>query len=149
MASIVSSLISSVTSTIGTDTQLPLFPSAATTLVPKLMHSGTDWVGQPYVYTDTSSVALRSQLGQGVLVDNVFGTTLSGPIGIFESLENLHIGAGYWTFNPIQLECIGSSSSIPVPTFVTTTPRILSAAGTVGSSVSLLQAADPTITSLL
>src|SRR5271168_2538570 len=83
--------------------QLQLFPTAAT-IIPKCTHAGTDWVGQPYVYYDQSSVAMRSKLGQGVAVDNVFGVTLSGPLAIFETLDNIHVGGGYWSFNPVQLE---------------------------------------------
>jgi hypothetical protein len=133
---------------ITTNQQLPLFPKP-TDIVSKVMHSGTDWVGQPYLYTDSSSVALRSQLGKGVLVDNVFGTTVTGPFSIFESLENMHINGGYWTINPMQLESIGSSSALPIPWLVPATPRILSSAQTISSSVSTLQSADPTITSVV
>lgn len=126
------------------DVQLPLFAKPGV-LVPKLIHSGTDWVGQPYIFTDESSVALRSKTGQGVLVDNVFGTTISGPIAMFESLENIHFGGGYWTMNPVQIECIGSSSAIPIPTLVPSIPRLLSAASTVSNSVAALKQADPTM----
>jgi hypothetical protein len=123
------------------DQQLPLFARPGT-LVPKLLHSGTDWVGQPYVYTDDSSVALRSKTGQGILVDNIFGTSIQGPISLFESLENIHIAGGYFTINPMQLESIGSSSAIPIPWLVPSVPRLLSAAKTVSNSVSALQGAD-------
>lgn len=129
---------------ISNNQQLPLFAPAGT-LVPKLIHAGQDWVGQPYIYTDDSTVALRSKTGQGIIVDNVFGTTISGPIALFESLENIHFTGGYWTLNPVQIESIGSSASIPVPTLVPSTPRILAAATAVASSVSMLQAADPSI----
>jgi len=126
--------------------QLPLFAPAGT-LIPKLIHSGTDWVGQPYVYTDDNSVALRSKTGQGLLIDNVFGISLSGPLSIFESLENVHFAGGYFTINPVLLEGIGSSAAVPMPFLVPDTPRLLSAASTVSSSVAALQAADPTIPS--
>lgn len=132
------------TPAIANPSQLPLFPTP-TAIVPKCLYAGTDWVGQPYVYLDGSSVALRSQLGQGITSDNVFGVTISGPIGIFETLENMHIGGGYWTFNPVQLESLASSASIPVPTFIPSTPRLLYAAQQVSNSVSMLQAADPSI----
>lgn len=131
---------------ISNNEQLPLFAPVGT-LIPKLLHSGQDWVGQPYVYTDNSSVAIRSKTGQGILIDNVFGTSISGPLSIYESLENVHFGAGYWTINPIQLESIGSSADIPVPFLVNTTPRLLDASQTVSNSVSSLKAADPTIPS--
>lgn len=126
------------------DQQLPLFAKPGA-LVPKLIHAGSDWVGQPYLYTDDSVVALRSKNGQGILVDNVFGTTISGPLAMFESLENIHFAGGYWTLNPTQIESIGSSAAIPVPVLVPSTPRLLSAAKTLKASVSSLQAADPSI----
>lgn len=126
------------------EVQLPLFAPVGT-LVPKLIHSGTDWVGQPYLYTDDSSIALNSKIGQGILVDNVFGTSVSGPLSFFESLENIHFAGGYFTINPVQLECIGSSAAFPVPFLVPSTPRLFAAANTVSSSVSALKAADPTM----
>ncbi|MGC1582149.1 MAG: hypothetical protein WA766_11730 [Candidatus Acidiferrales bacterium] len=124
--------------------QLNLFPTVQT-IIPKCIHSGTDWVGQPYVYLDQSSAAMRSKLGQGVTVDNVFGVTLSGPLGIFENPENIHLGGGYWTLNPVLLESIGSCAAVPVPVLIPDTPRLLSAAQQVSSSVSTLQSADPSI----
>lgn len=124
--------------------QLPLFPTTPV-IIPKCVHAGTDWVGQPYIFMDQAAVAMRSKLGLGIVVDNVFGTTISGPTAIFENLENIHVGAGYWTFNPAQLESIGSSSAIPIPTFVPSTPRLLYAAQQVSNSVSQLQSADPSI----
>lgn len=126
--------------------QLPMFAPPGT-LVPKIIHSGSNWVGQPYVYTDDSSVAVRGADGQGILIDNTFGTTITGPTAFFESLENIHFSGGYWTINPVLIESVGSSAAIPMPFLVPTTPRILSAAQTLSSSVSTLQAADPTITS--
>ena len=129
---------------ITTIVQLPLFAPVGT-LVPKCLHYGTDWVGQPYLFTDDSSVAINSKLGQGILVDNVNGTSISGPTSFFESLENIHFGCGYFTINPVQLESIGSSAAFPVPFLVSSTPRLISAASTVSSSVSALQAADPSI----
>lgn len=131
---------------ISNDQQLPLFARPGT-LVPKLIHSGTDWVGQPYVFTDESSVAIRSKIGQGLLVDNVFGTSIQGPLSLFESLENIHVAGGYFTINPIQLESIGSSSAIPIPWLVPSIPRLLSAAKTVNDSVSSLKSADPSMVS--
>lgn len=124
--------------------QLDLFAKRGT-LIPKLLHSGTDWVGQPYVFTDDSSVALRSKTGQGILVDNVFGTSIQGPISLFESLENIHVGGGYFTINPLQLESIGSSSAIPIPWLVPSTPRLLSAAKSISNSVGALKSADPSM----
>jgi hypothetical protein len=126
--------------------QLPLF-AAPGVLVPKLMHAGSDWTGQPYIYIDDSSVALRSKIGQGIIIDNVFGTGISGPLSVYDSLENVHFGAGYWTLNPLQLEMIGSSAATPMPMLASSTPKLLSAASTVSSSVSMLQAADPNVPS--
>lgn len=127
--------------------QLPLFPTATGALVPKTMHAGTDWVGQPYLFIDSSTVTMRSKFGRGVLVDNVFGTTITGPVGIFESLENIKIGAGYWTVNPTQLHMIGSSAALPMPWLVSSTPGILSSAKTLSNSVSSLKGADSSIQS--
>jgi hypothetical protein len=117
-------------------------------MVPKLMHAGSDWTGQPYVYIDDSSVAIRSKIGQGIIVDDVFGTGISGPLSVYDSLENVHFGAGYWTLNPLQLEMIGSSAATPMPLLASTTPRLLSAASTVSSSVTALKQADPNVPSL-
>lgn len=144
MSSSPGALTNSITNT----EQLPLFAPPGT-LVPKLIHSGIDWVGQPYIYTDNSTVALSSKTGQGVLVDNDFGIALTGPLSIFESLENIHFAGGYFTINPVQLECIGSSAAFPVPFLVNSTPRLLAAAATVSNSVSTLQTADPSIGSSL
>jgi hypothetical protein len=126
------------------DVQLPLFAPPGT-LVPKLIHSGTDWVGQPYIYTDQSTVALRSKTGQGILVDNEFGISMSGQLSIFESLESVHFAGGYFTINPLQLEAIGSSAAFPVPFLIPSLPRLIAAAGTVSNSVSALKAADPSM----
>jgi len=123
---------------ITTNVQLPLFAPTGT-LVPKVIHSGTDWVGQPYLYTDDSSIALNSKIGQGVLVDNDFGISLSGSISIMESLESVHFAGGYFTINPIQLECIGSSAAFPVPFLIPSMPRLLAAAAAVQSSVDTLK----------
>ncbi len=124
--------------------QLPLF-APTDTLVPKLIHAGSDWVGQPYIYTDQSSVAVRGNTGKGILVDNEFGISISGSLSIFESLENIHFAGGYFTVNPIQLEAIGSSAAFPVPFLIPSIPRLVSAAATVKNSVSSLQQADPSI----
>jgi hypothetical protein len=136
-----------MTNSITNTTQLPLFAPPGV-MVPKLMHAGSDWTGQPYVYIDDSSVAIRSKIGQGIIVDDVFGTGISGPLSVYDSLENVHFGAGYWTLNPLQLEMIGSSAATPMPLLASTTPRLLSAASTVSSSVTALKQADPNVPSL-
>lgn len=132
-----------------TNVQLPLFPAPNTNLVPKLLHAGEDWTGQPYVYVDQNSVVVSGTPGQGIISDSDFGLTLTGPTAIFESLENIRFGGGYWTMNPTQLTCIGSSAATPVPLLVNSTPRILSSASTVSNSVSVLQSFDPSITSFV
>lgn len=131
-------------SSITNPVQLPLFAPNGT-LIPKCIHAGTDWVGQPYVYVDEDWAVMYSQIGQGFSADNVFGNTISGPLSIMESLENIHFAGGYFTINPVQLEVIGSSAAFPVPFLVNSTPRLLNAASTVSNSVSSLQAADPSI----
>jgi len=133
-----------MSNSITNDQQLPLYAPEGTP-IPKTLHSGTDWEGQPYLYIDESTVALFSQPGKGIIVDNVFGNTLSGPTAIFEIPENIHFGGGYWAINPLMLQSIGSSAAVPMPWLVPTTPRLLSAAATVNSSVSALQAADPSM----
>lgn len=132
-----------------TDIQLPLFPAPNTSLIPKVLHAGEDWTGQPYVYVDESSIVLCTKPGQGVLADPVYGITLTGPIAFFESLENMKVGGGYWTINPTQLACIGSDAATPFPWLIKSTPRILTAASAVSDSVDVLQSYDPSVSSLV
>jgi hypothetical protein len=136
-----------MTNSITNPVQLPLFAPPGV-LVPKTLYAGGNWTGQPYIYVDDSTVAIRAKIGRGIVVDNVFGTIVSGPLSVYDSLENVHFGAGYWTLNPLQLEMIGSSAATPMPLLAATTPKLLSASSTVAGSVSMLKQADPNIPSL-
>lgn len=119
------------------DTPLPIEPSDH--LMPKLLTSGTAYLGQPYVYIDENSVLVTSKPGQGILVDNVYGTTINGPVALFETLDNMKIGGGYWTINPIQLACIGSSAALPIPWLIPSTPRLLSSSTAIKNAVNTLK----------
>jgi hypothetical protein len=96
-------------------------------LAPKVIHAGDDWVGQPYVLVDSSSVRMNGGLQNGISISDEFGTILQGPISLSESPENISFGGGYWRINPMVTACIGSSAATPVPWLVNDTPEVLKA----------------------
>ena len=100
--------------------------------IPRLLHSGDDWDGQPYVYIDDNGVEVsagKSDRGdKGVSVTSEFGTQITGPMSFAEMPQSIAFGGGYWRMNPLLLTCIGSSAAMPMPVLIYSTPNILKAA---------------------
>ena len=101
--------------------------------IPRLLHSGDEWTGQPYVYCDDEGIEIAagdSDRGdKGITVTSEFGTQITGPMSFAEMPQNMSFGCGYWRLNPMVLTCIGSSAAMPVPMLVYETPNLLKSAG--------------------
>jgi hypothetical protein len=97
--------------------------------VPRLLHSGEEWNGQPYVYVDDSGIDLvagtSERPDQGISVNSDYGTQVTGPFSMSDMPQNIAVANGYYRLNPALLACIGSSSALPIPTLVWGTPKIL------------------------
>jgi hypothetical protein len=99
--------------------------------LPRLLHSGETWEGQPYIFADKTGVEISAGESQrpdvGISVDAQFGTQVVGPFSIADMPQNISFCSGYFRLNPTLLSCIGSSSAMPIPTLVWGTPRVLAA----------------------
>ena len=97
--------------------------------IPRMLHSGDEWTGQPYVYMDAEGVEVsagNSDRGdKGVTVTSEFGTQITGPMSFAEMPQNISMAGGYWRLNPMLLACIGSSAATPIPMLVYDTPNLL------------------------
>lgn len=99
--------------------------------VPKILHSGDDWVGQPYVLAHENGVEISAGKSErhdkGIHVTSEFGTQITGPMSFSEMPQHLSFGCGYWRLNPMHLACIGSQAALPVPVLVYDTPNLIKA----------------------
>jgi hypothetical protein len=110
--------------------------------IPRLLHSGEEWTGQPFIYINDDGVeiaaGLSDQHDKGICVTAEFGTQITGPMSFCDTPQNISMGGGYYVFNPMLLTAIGSSAAMPIPTLVYSTPRVLAAAQDIGSIGTLL-----------
>lgn len=93
----------------------------------KTMYAGDAWEGQPYVSVQEDSILLAASKTAGIAISDKFGVTIGGKLSLATSPDQLQIGGGYWTFNPLILSCVPSTTPTPVPMLVKSTPRLLSA----------------------
>jgi hypothetical protein len=100
-----------------------------TPAIPRMLHSGDDWEGQPYVYLDENGVEMAAGTSdrgdKGITVTSEFGTQITGPMSFAEMPQAISFGGGYWRLNPMALTCIGSSAAMPIPMLVYDTPNLL------------------------
>jgi hypothetical protein len=100
-------------------------------VIPRLLHAGDEWTGQPYVYLDDEGVEIAAgnddRGDKGITVTSEFGTQITGPMSFAEMPQNMSFGGGYWRLNPMVLACIGSSAAMPIPMLVYETPNLLKA----------------------
>jgi hypothetical protein len=99
-----------------------------TPTIPRLLHSGDEWQGQPYLYLDDTMAEIgagtNDRHDKGIAVTSEFGTQITGPMSFSEMPEHISLGGGYWRLNPMLLTCIGSSAALPIPTLVKGTPNL-------------------------
>lgn len=92
---------------------------------PKVFHAGEKYIGQPYLVLTQDDIRLSAGLNNGLTVDNLFGTTIQGPISLSETPDHISVGGGYWRINPLVMTCIGSSAATPVPWLVKSEPNLV------------------------
>lgn len=102
-------------------------------LQPKVVYAGDVWEGQPYVAVLENGINLSASKTSGVALSDKFGVTLSGPISLSTMPDQIQIGGGYWSFNPLLLSCIPSTTPTPVPLLKKTVPRLLKAKDDISS----------------
>lgn len=97
--------------------------------IPRLLHSGEEWVGQPYVYLNPDGVEIvagnSDRPEMGVAVTSEFGTQITGPMSFSEMPQNISLAGGYWRLNPMLLASIGSSAALPIPVLIPATPNLM------------------------
>lgn len=101
----------------------------------KVIYSGPEPLGQPYLIVTEDSVACVGDEKNVVSVNPDYGINLAGRIALAAMPDQISIGGGYWRINPLVLSCIPSTSVTPVPWLMKAEPRITKAQDTVNSSV--------------
>lgn len=96
-------------------------------LQPKTIYAGDAWEGQPYISVTEADIIIAGSKTAGIAISDKFGVTIGGKISLATAPDQLQIGGGYWTFNPLILSCLPSTTPTPIPTLVKATPRLLQA----------------------
>lgn len=109
-------------------------------LQPKTMYAGDAWEGQPYISVLEDSIVISASKTAGIAMSDKFGVTIGGKLSLATSPDQLQIGGGYWTFNPLILSCLPSTTPTPIPMLVKATPRLLQAQPDVKGAVDNLYA---------
>lgn len=106
----------------------------------KTIYAGDAWEGQPYVAVLEDSILLAASKTSGIAISDKFGVTIGGKLSLSTPPDQIQIGGGYWTFNPLILSCLPSTTPTPIPMLVKSTPRLLTAQSDVKGAVDNLYA---------
>jgi hypothetical protein len=108
-------------------------------LQPKIFHAGDNWVGQPYVFVGQDNIGIIGDLNSGIVITPEYGVGIMGHLSLTVSPDQVSFCGGYWSINPLVLASIGSSSAIPIPWLVPSTPQLLQSTDDLQNSVSTMQ----------
>lgn len=112
--------------------------NSSTTLQPKLLYAGDSWTDQPYVAVQGDSINVTVSKDSAIAMSDKFGVTIGGKISFSVMPDQISVGGGYWKFNPLLTSCLSSTTPTPIPVFVKSTPRLLTASSDVQSATSNL-----------
>lgn len=96
-------------------------------LQPKTTYAGDAWEGQPYTSVTQDDIIMAASKTSGIAISDKFGVTIGGKLSLATAPDQIQIGGGYWTFNPLILSCLPSTTPTPIPMLVKSTPRLLMA----------------------
>lgn len=110
-----------------------------TKLQPKVIYAGDSYTDQPYIAVQGDTINVTaSKTNACIALSDKFGITLGGALSFSVMPDQISIGGGYWRFNPLLLSCLASTTPTPVPTFIKSTPRLLTASDDISSANSNL-----------
>lgn len=108
----------------------------AASLQPKTTYAGDAWQGQPYISVTQDDILISGSKTSGIAISDKFGVTIGGKLSLATAPDQIQIGGGYWTFNPLILSCLPSTTPTPIPMLVKSTPRLLQAKSDAEGAVS-------------
>lgn len=112
-------------------------------LQPKTTYAGDAWEGQPYTSITEDSIIIAASKLAGIAISDKFGITLGGKLSLASAPDQIQIGGGYWTFNPLILSCLPSTTPTPIPMLIKSTPRLLQAKGDAeGAVANMISSSD-------
>lgn len=109
-----------------------------TQLQPKATYAGDKWQGQPFTLVDENTITLSADKKVSVAISEEFGINISGKMSFSAMPDQISVGGGYWTINPLVTSNIPSTTPTPVPWLVPATPRLLKAKDDLSSANNLL-----------
>ena len=105
---------------------------------PKMMYAGDILAGQPSVTVTDDGVYLAGSKTNVINVTENYGVYMTGNISLSANPSQIFIGGGYWSFNPLLLSCLPSTSATPIPVLVRTNPPILNSQSSVSDCLSFM-----------
>lgn len=103
-------------------------------LQPKVLYAGDVYQGQPCLVVSQDEINLVGDSNNAIHLDPDFGVLLSGKLSLSALPDEISIGGGYWTLNPMLLSCVPSTTPTPIPVLVKTTPRLFQNSSAISSA---------------
>lgn len=98
---------------------------AISLLQPKILYAGDSWGEQPYTAIQEDSINIVAGPTNSIAMSDKFGTTLGGVLSFLAMPDQISIGGGFWTLNPLLLSCLPSTTPTPISVLVKATPKLL------------------------
>jgi hypothetical protein len=103
-------------------------------LQPKVMYAGDVFNNQPYIITTKDEINIVGDGTNAIHLDPSFGILLSGKqISLSAMPDQISIGGGFWTLNPLLISCVPSTTPTPVPVLIPATPQLLANASAISN----------------
>lgn len=115
-------------------------------LSPKIFYAGdkptgdeSTGIGQPYVVVAEDYVAIVASSGKVLSVNPNYGLSLSGPMALAASPDQVTFAGGYLKINPTVMSTLPSTSATPIPWVIKGTPPLLEGSDDLSSSTSFAE----------
>jgi hypothetical protein len=105
---------------------------------PKSIYAGDIYGGQPSITTTDEGIFIAGSKTNVIQVTKEFGVHLTGDISLSANPNQIVIGGGYWSLNPLLLSCLPSTSATPIPVLVRTTPKLLNSKDSLDDCLSMI-----------
>lgn len=105
---------------------------------PKTLYAGDIFAGQPNITVTDDGIFIAASKTQVIAITEKFGIHMTGDISLSANPNQIYLGGGYWTLNPLLLSCLPSTSATPIPVLVKSSPLILNSQDSMSDCLSFL-----------
>ena len=80
-----------------------------------LLHAGKTATDKAFAWFSENTIVISDSSGEyGVMVSDLYGTSIAGPLSILASPDQIRI-AGLWKVNPLVITSLPSTLYTPIP----------------------------------